>query len=385
MAKPIPVILAGYGECARSYTVMPLLKRFPGMMQVVGITSLLAGEFEEFVVPEFRKNGWPVPTLIDDFEDACDKRYFKTETPLAMLVTTPNGLHFGQARMAIEAGYNVYVERPIVTASDDLPTLVELADRHEVLLITGTQRRLEDPFQYLQNVVVHNCCFDQLKRIRCHFAVKHHLEDWRRRSDIAGGGIVIDSGYHLLDIAAWLLDSIGIEIPQRLQGAVHFSFHEPHPSSDEPCDVETEAVGYVELPNDILLTLDFTYNTPENTVSEQIELTDQSGARIRLTRDQAPRTSLPGTITHQLPNGKFAEVRAFNIGRGVRAEAIRFSGEIQTVKPLWMFVEAVKEGYNKAQGTEIVQARASISVWRLVREIYRLAMFKERKRESELT
>ena len=103
----------------------------------------------------------------------------------------------------------VYVEKPIVTKEDDLPALVDMADEREVLLFTGTQRRLEDPFKYLLRVVTENYGFGELKRIRCHLAAGHDLKGWRRDPNLAGGGIITDAGYHLLDIAAWLCNSNG--------------------------------------------------------------------------------------------------------------------------------------------------------------------------------
>jgi predicted dehydrogenase len=378
--KSLPVILAGYGHCARNYTVVPVLRRFPGTIHVVGVTSLLEGEFDELIRPEFRRNGWPIPRLHHDLEDACDERHFTKGKPKAVLLTTPNALHFHQAKMAIEAGYHVYVERPIVTANDDLPALIKLAERNHVLLCTGVQRRLEAPYRYIHSAVTQKRFFGQLRHIRCRLAVKYKLRTWRRRSDMSGGGIAIDSGYHLLDIAAWLLESIGIHISEELPGAVHFGSHEPSPSNREPLDVETEAVGYVELPNDILLSFDFSYNAPEDTVFEQIEVVDQNGARIGLTRDQTSRSSLPGTITHQLPDGSFAEINTSAIERGIRAEAVRFSDETQIAKPLRMFAEAVKKGIDRAPCVEALQAQSSVSTWHLVREVYRHA---SKKREHE--
>jgi predicted dehydrogenase len=93
------------------------------------------------VIPEFQKNDWQVPKLLDKFEDICNQKNFKGEKPIAVLVSTPNSFHFNQAKIAIESGYHVYVERPIVTIQDNLPALVKLADQHQVLLCTGLQRR----------------------------------------------------------------------------------------------------------------------------------------------------------------------------------------------------------------------------------------------------
>lgn len=368
MKQPVPVILTGFGRWVRTRTVVPLMKQYSEMLRIVAITSLKEGEFEESVKPEFEEYGWQLPQMFADLEEACRLGHHFEEKPKAVLVTTPNAFHYQEAKIAIEQGYHVYVERPIVTSKDDLPALVELAETHDRLLFTGPQRRLEAPFQYLYGAVTKNYDFDHPKRIRCHVSTGWPLRGWRRNPTIAGGGVVTHNGHHLLDIVAWLLDGVGVEIPERLRGSVHFRFDELCSEGISHIEVETEAVGYVELPDNILLSFDFTCNAPKNSIYEQIELSDQNYARIQLTRDQAVRTPLPATITHQKPDGKFVEIET-RAGQGIRADAVRFSGEAQNMEPLRMFLKGVN---GDLRGTQAIQARTSISTWHLVREIYRL-------------
>jgi predicted dehydrogenase len=305
-----------------------------------------------------------------DLEDALSEMCSEKERPLAVLVTTPNGLHFNEAGTAIQAGYHVYVECPIATKSDPLSALIELADSQKALLFTGTQRRLEAPFQYLRKVVAERYEFGELKRIHLRFAARHRLEDWRRIPELSGGGVITGSGYHLLDIAAWLVNSTGIQISEDLRGVVRLGFDEPYSSAETP--VETEAFGYMELPNQILLSFDFSYNAPENTIFEQVELYDQDFTRVSLIRDQAVRTPLPATITHQLPNGQVVGIKTV-LGQGIRAEAIRFADEAQNMEPLRMFIEAVRRGFDNTLTGHTLEAWNSLSTWHLIREIYRLA------------
>lgn len=380
--QSIPVIITGFGQWVRTRTIVPFLKRYTNEIHIAVVTSLLKEEeFDEEVRPIFEKNGWRVPQYIPNFIEAFNKTYPEGEKPIAVLVTTPNGLHFEEAKTAIQAGYHVYVERPIVTKDDPLPELIKLADKHKVLLFTGAQRRLEAPFQYLQKVVAEKYYFGKLKSIRCRFAARHCLKGWRRYPALSGGGIVIDSGYHLLDIVAWLVDSVGIQIPENLKGAVRFGFDEPSSSTKVP--VETEAFGYIELPKQIFLSFDFSYNAPENSILEQIELYDQDFTRVCLTRDQAVRTSLPATITHQLSNGKFVDIET-HLGQGIRAEAIRFAAEAQNMAPIRKFIDAVRRRFNNVRATRDpleaqIEARNSLSTWRLVRGIYQLASRRDAK------
>jgi len=326
MAQPVPVLLSGFGKWVRERTVIPLLAQTPDLIKVAVVTSIDEQEFEEEVRPRFRKQPWGMPEFVPNFDQACDRMSSRGESPVAVLVTTPNALHFQEARRAIEKGYHVYVERPVVTREDPLPTLIQLANRQRVWFFTGTQRRLEDPFQYVHRILAEGYQFGNLRRLYCRLAAGHRLNSWRRDASASGGGIVTDTGYHLLDLAAWLLQAVGVEVPEHMEGAVHFGFDEP--KTPAPAPVETGAVGYLKLPQDILLSFDFTYNAPEESIYEQMELYDDNSARVSVTRDQPVRTPLPGTVSHQLGDGRFVSLETSR-QQGIQMDAIRFAGTAQ--------------------------------------------------------
>jgi predicted dehydrogenase len=368
--EPISVILTGFGYWVRNRTVIPFLKQYPNMIRIRAITSLKGREFEDVVVPTFKDNGWEIPEFIPDINDGCEKICSQERKPVAVLVTTPNSLHFREIEVAIQHNCHVYAERPVVTKDDDLQSLIELADTKKVLFFTGTQRRLEAPFKYLKMVVEKNYNFGKLKRIHCCFTAREHLKGWRRIPELSGGGIITDSGYHLIDIAAWLVNSIDIQITESLNGSVYFSYNETGSSSESTVEVETEAFGYLNLPNQILLTFDFSYNAPENSIFEEVKLWDYDSNTVRLTRNQPIRTPLPATITHQLSNGRFVGLGVINFSHGIRVETIRFADEAQNMEPLRLFVEAIRY---RTENNMSMEARNSLSTWHLIREIYRLA------------
>jgi hypothetical protein len=112
---------------------------------------------------------------------------------------------------------------------------------------------------------------------------------------------------------------------------------------------------------------------PKNSIFEQIEIIDQTHTRIRLARDQAIRTPLPATITHQLFDGNLAGLTLQHFGYGIRSESIRFADEAQNMKPLLTFLRTIQKGVEYISDFETVNAETSLSVWRLVGELYRLS------------
>ncbi len=375
MGEPVPVILAGFGWWARNRTVVSLLEQEPSLLRVVAVTSLSGGreEYQGVIAPLFHSRGCDVPAYFEDLPQALAK---SNGGPRAVIVNTPNRLHYPQARIALEAGMHVYVERPIVCPDDDLEVLIQIAGERGRLLFTGVQRRLEATYQYLHDAVARNMGFGRLASIRCTLAVGERLREWRRRRALAGGGIVVDSGYHLLDAAAWIASAAGIEICQCLPGFVFLSREDPSPGSADPLDVETTAVGHVILPGGVLLVLDLSYSAPLRSIYERVEIRDDLGGRIVLTRDQAERSTMPARMTHQRPDGTLLASSASS-DFAVRMEGVLLAGAANNTGPLTHFLQSIRECTGQPGKIDVCDARSSVGTWRLVRRIYQLAAGRE--------
>lgn len=300
---PIPIVLAGCGWWARERTVLPLIARHPGLCKVMAVCEIKneRTEFEKLVVPKFREAKIPVPDYYRNLPQAiqnCRRKLDGDAPPLAVVINTPNQLHESLALQAFGQGCHVYAERPINRRSEELLGLLSEAKDNSLLLYNGVQRRLEPPFKYLFHVVENQINFGQLESIRCMLASGRVVDGWRLDRTLSGGGIVIDEGYHLLDIAVWLLEAANPGIAftaEDLEVYAEFGYK-------KDLEVETKAFGATTLPKDVKLYFDFSYDTPIKSVYEMIELRDLEGNRVRYVRDLPMRTSMPGRILHQLRN-----------------------------------------------------------------------------------
>lgn len=373
MIEAVPVILVGFGWWARNRTVIPLLEQEPNLLEVVAVTSLKGGEeeFRTLVEPEINLRGWDVPSFVEELSDAVNGVGMNTK-PLAAVVNTPHGLHFTQTKIALEAGLHVYVEGTVVRPNDDLSYLIQLAEQKKKLLFNGLQRRLEETYTYLYQVVANHYNFNQLTSIRCFLSSGRQLKGWRRSQDLAGGGILCSDGHHLLDGAAWIASAAGIEIPDHLSGAVLLEIEEKPPENILPLEVETTAVGYINLPKGILLSFDLSYHVPVDSIYERLEIRDNEGARVTLTRNQSKRSTEPATITHQRPDGSLVEAKALSDFK-MRMDEIRFSGTANNTGPLRSFLQKIQKEETDMKDMAVCDARLSLSTWRLIRGIYRLA------------
>jgi predicted dehydrogenase len=117
----------------------------------------------------------------------------------AIVISTPNALHAAQALGALEAGYDVLVQKPLATSAPEARRVVATAaDLRRVLLVDHTYRFLDTTRALVAS----------LRRIEPVHAVEgvfHNIygpgRPWSRDPAQAGGGALLDLGVHLIDLA----------------------------------------------------------------------------------------------------------------------------------------------------------------------------------------
>jgi predicted dehydrogenase len=357
---PIPVVAAGFGRWTQSRTLGALIDSGHNL-NVVAVTALRDGqrEFESAVVPFFASRTLPLPRYADTLASAL--AYVDGQTP-AVVISTPNGLHGRLAREALAGGAHVYVEKPPATPADDLPSLVELALNQNLHYHTGSQRRLEKPYRYIHEAVSGRRDFGELRSIRCVLAAGERLEQWRADKPLSGGGVLIDSGYHLLDAAAHLISAVTPSW-RATDGSVYVGGGHNEASSG----IETTAYGWLSG-DDITLFFDLSYEAPRNSVFERLEVRDQDGSRIALTRSQSLRSRSPGTILHQRGAGEL--VTASDGEFDFAIDDIPIASEPDEAKPLAEFLDAASSDLRPSESTPCSCASA-LPTWHLLQDIER--------------
>ncbi|PWK14439.1 oxidoreductase [Tumebacillus permanentifrigoris] len=133
-----------------------------------------------------------VPTLQDLLDD--------DEIGL-VVITSPNTTHYEYARDAILAGKHVIVEKPFVVTSEEGDALVKLAREQGVLLSVYHNRRFDNDFLTVQELLQTGLLGELL-------SYEAHFDRWRpqvqvrwREQDVPGSGTLYDLGSHLIDQA----------------------------------------------------------------------------------------------------------------------------------------------------------------------------------------
>src|SRR3984885_8452063 len=122
-----------------------------------------------------------------------------------VVVGTPNETHFALAKMALQAGKHVVIDKPFATTSDEAKELKDLAERQSVVLAPFHNRRWDGDFRTVERLLAEEAV-GRLVTYESHFDRFRPLpreNTWKEGSGTANG-LLMDLGPHLVDQALTL-------------------------------------------------------------------------------------------------------------------------------------------------------------------------------------
>ncbi len=140
---------------------------------------------------------YPQATIVNDF----DKILHDPVVEL-VIVNTPDYLHFEMAKMAMEAGKHVVVEKPFTKTSKEAEKLIEIAQRNNVLLTVYQNRRQDGGFQTVRKILDNNF-LGRVVEYECHYdRYRNFIQEgsWKEDGD-ERTGVLFNLGPHIVDQA----------------------------------------------------------------------------------------------------------------------------------------------------------------------------------------
>ncbi len=132
----------------------------------------------------------------------------------AAFIITPHVLHFGQAKMCLEAGLDVLLEKPMVMSADEAKALIDVRDRSGRLLVVAFNGSLSPHVREAVRILRSG----ELGRIlNIHGVIWQNWQPnttgtWRQMPELSGGGFMFDTGAHLLNTVADLAGEEFVEV-----------------------------------------------------------------------------------------------------------------------------------------------------------------------------
>lgn len=201
------------------------------MLRVPGTKLTAICEINPLCVTEAQKLG-PDARVYEDWSELLAQ-----ETDLqAVIIALPEDTHAAAAIAAMEAGRDVFCEKPMAYSIDEARQMNAARDRTQRVLQIGQQRR-SNPLYYLaERLVQHDGLIGEVIRVdafwdrwedwkrplpaldkdfsRWGFPSLDHLVNWRLYRKY-GHGLMTENGTHQMDACSWVL---GGKLPQQVCG-----------------------------------------------------------------------------------------------------------------------------------------------------------------------
>jgi dTDP-4-amino-4,6-dideoxygalactose transaminase/predicted dehydrogenase len=135
------------------------------------------------------------------------------------IVCVPHDEHFVVSRKLIEHGIHVLKEKPFALSSKEAEELQSLANENHVKLMISTQKRFFPAYVKCKEMIMNGVlgsisCIDARYTLD---AVNPKTGNWRTKKS---ADIVLDMGYHMLDIITWLFG-----VPEEVYGLTNEQDH----------------------------------------------------------------------------------------------------------------------------------------------------------------
>jgi len=198
--KPVTCIILGAGNRGNTYAAWSRLH--PDQMKVVGVAEPIPERQEKFArmydIPEaHRFPSWDDALAVPKFADA-------------ILITTPDQLHFGPATQGIAMGYDVLLEKPIATSWKECVEIRDLNRKYNRVVAVCHVLRYTRYYRRLKQIVDSG--------ILGEIATIEHLEPvnyWHQAHSFVRGNwrnvatscpMILAKSCHDMDILRWIID-----------------------------------------------------------------------------------------------------------------------------------------------------------------------------------
>ena len=202
--------LIGAGNMARHH--LPLMIEAGANIRVICEPS---SDNYALTIERLAELGAPAPANVPVLADMLEAYADELD---AVFIITPHNLHHDQAKICLEAGLDVLLEKPMVMNAAEALSLMETRDRSGKHLVVAFQGGLSPQIRHASELISSGA-LGELRTVTgmAWQGWKGNTSGlWRQTPEVAGGGFLFDSGAHMLNtvctlvgeefatVAAWL-------------------------------------------------------------------------------------------------------------------------------------------------------------------------------------
>ena len=183
----------------------------------------------------------------------------------AVVVCTPNKMHYQPTLDALAAGKHVLVEKPMAMNAEHAGLMCKAAEQHRRLLMIGFQWRFSPAAQMIRKAVAAGE-LGKILYVRCQALRRRGIPSWGvfGVKALQGGGPMIDIGVHILEMAHYV---IGKPVPVSADGSCYTYIGNKKPATMVPWGawnhktytVEDLAVGLLRFDTGATLVIESSF------------------------------------------------------------------------------------------------------------------------------
>ncbi len=185
-----------------------------------------------------------------------------------VVICTPNGLHASQAIAAMQAGYDVLVEKPVALLASDVDAMIAAADSTQKQLFTVMQNRFNQAVMAVKKAIDNNQ-FGKIYSIQlsCFWnrPIAYYEDGWHGTKNLDGGTLFTQFS-HFIDLLLWLFGLVK-NTQAILQNAAH----------EGSIEFEDQGVIIVEFENGIIGTINYSVNAFEKNREGSLTILGEKG------------------------------------------------------------------------------------------------------------
>jgi len=178
-------------------------------VNIIAFTDIDLNKAKNFRRRVYRKHFSGDEHVYRDFREMIDM-----ENLDAVCIFTPHVYHYEQAYYSLKKGLHVLVEKPMVCTVRQAEKLLEIAEKNSRVLLVSYQRHYDPRYVFAKNLIKSGG-IGEIKQISIWLAQgwkKLATGKWRMDPSISCGGMLMDSGSHIIDILLWLVELDPLEI-----------------------------------------------------------------------------------------------------------------------------------------------------------------------------
>ncbi len=197
--KPVTVMVIGAGSRGRTYA--NYAKKFPNSMKVVGVADLNPNRRKAMA----KKHNIPAENQFGHFNEALSKPKIAD----AVVIATPDNLHYEPCMKALALGYDVLLEKPVAPTEKECRAIMKQAHKYNRIVAVCHVLRYAPYFVALKQVVDSGAIGDlvsiqHFEPIRyAHMAHSYVRGNWPNSK--TSTPIILAKSCHDLDILRWII------------------------------------------------------------------------------------------------------------------------------------------------------------------------------------